>query len=67
MDRTLQVFLTCLRAKILNMMSSYHHVESSATHNPPPENTYDVRMPDASRAPNLKLQYGINAMNNLVS
>ena len=41
--------------KYLNMMSAYHHAESSATHNPPPEHRFDVRMPDASRAPNLKL------------
>ena len=47
-------------------MSAYHqHAEFSATHNPPPK--YDVRMPDASRAPNLKFQFGINSMNNLVS
>ena len=48
-------------------MSAYHHAESSATHNPPPENTYDVQMPDASRATNIKLKFGIKSMNHLVS
>ena len=49
------------------MMSAYHHVESSATHYPPPGNTYNVQIPDASKPPSLKMQFGINSMNHLVS
>ena len=48
-------------------MSAHHTAEYSSTHNPPPEHTFDIRMPDASKAPNPKLQFGINSMNNLVS
>ena len=50
-------FKLALEPKYLNMMSTYHHAESSATHNPPPENNYDVQMPNASRPPSLKMSY----------
>ena len=50
------------------MMSAHYTVESSSIQNPPPhENTFDIQMPDASKAPNPRFQFGINSMNNLVS
>ena len=60
-------FPPALDTKYLNMMSAHHTTESSSTHNPPLEPTFEIRMPDASKAPNPKLQFGINSMNNLVS
>ena len=65
--RHFKSFPPALDTKYLNMMSAHHTAESSSTHNPPPKHTFDIRIPDASKAPNPKLQLGINSMNNLVS
>ena len=50
------------------MISIHDKVESSSIHNPPPcENTFDLQIPEASKAPNPRFQFGINTMNNLLS
>ena len=57
-----------LDTKYLNMVSVHDKAESSSIHNPPShENTFDLQMPDASKAPNPKFQFGVNTMNNLLS
>ena len=49
-------FPPALDAKYLNMISSHYMTEYSSIHNPPPhENTFDIQMPDASKAPNPRL------------
>ena len=50
------------------MMSAHYTVVSSSIHNPPPrDNTFDIWMPETSKAPNPRFQFGINTMNNLFS
>ena len=50
------------------MMYVHDRAESSSIHNQPPrENTFDLRMPEASKAPNPRFQFGINTTNNQLS
>ena len=63
-----KTFPPALDTKYLNMMFVHDRAESSSIHNLPPcENTFDLQMPEASKAPNSKFQFGINTMNNLLS